>query len=330
MLSNFSAKAIEAIVRAREEAKRLEFNQVDSDHLLLGLLAEGNGVAARALKTMGYDLRKVRFATEQISGRGYMGTDRDQLSFASGCTQIFEAAMAIAGNTEPVLVDTQDLLFAILRHRDSRGVEVLRQMRVDLDAFERCLMEIRNQDLACPTPPPPDPAHAVLPQHFNPRLLSDLGEEVWEAAHQMARAFGHTIVGTEHFLIALLAVEGGLASKVLRENGLTRVEVEAVVHRVIGRGSGTLPEKLMLSRFGAATLEAAWSEARRRHHDQVGTGHMLFGLLQLDAGGALAILDMLRINLAGVQYDLEQAFDEAPDAVEPARPHPQEALPLRE
>ena len=326
MLSNYSAKAIEAIERAREEAKRLEFNQVDSDHLLLGLLAEGNGVAARALKTMGYDLRKARFATEQISGRGYMGTDRDQLSFSTGCTQIFEAAMAIAGNTEPVLVDTQDLLFAILRLRDSRGAEVLRQMRVDLDAFESRLMEIRNQDLACPTPPPPDPAHAVLPQHFNPRLLSELGEAVWEAAHQMARAFGHTIVGTEHFLIALLAVEGGLASEVLRGNGLTRVEVEAVMHRVIGRGSGTLPSKLMLSRFGEATLEAAWSEARRRHHEQVGTGHMLFGLLQLDAGGALAILDMLRINLAGVQYDLEQAFDEDPDAVEPAWPPLQEAL----
>lgn len=331
MLSNFSAKAIEAIERAREEAKRLEFNQVDSDHLLLGLLAEGNGVAARALKTMGYDLRKARFATEQISGRGYMGSaDRDQLTFALGFTQIVEAAMAIAGNTEPVLVDTQDLLFAILSRRDSRGVEVLRQMRVDLDAFEARLMEIRNQDLASPTPPPPDPSHAVLPQHFNPRLLSTLGEQVWEAAHQMARAFGHTIVGTEHLLIALLAVEEGLASRVLRENGLTRLEVEAVVHRVIGRGSGTVPEKLMLSRMGSATLDAAWSEARRRHHEQVGTGHMLFGLLQLDAGGALAILDMLRINLAGVQYELEQAFDDEPDAIEPARLRSEEAVPLPE
>lgn len=330
MLSNFSAKAIEAIERAREEAKRLEFNQVDSDHLLLGLLAEGNGVAARALKTMGYDLRKARFATEQITGRGYLGTDLDQLTFSAGCTQIFDGAVAIAGNTEPVLVDTQDLLFAILRQRDSRGAQVLVQMRVDLDAFESRLMEIRNQDLACPTPPPPDPLHAVQPQRFNPRLFSDLGEQVWEAAHQMARAFGHTIVGTEHLLIALLAVQEGLASQVLLANGLTRVEVEAVVHRVIGRGSGTLPEKLMLSRMGTATLEAAWSEARRRQHDRVGTGHMLFGLLQLDAGGALAILDMLRINLAGVQYDLEQAFDEAPDAIEPAMPPLEETIPLVE
>lgn len=330
MLSNFSAKAIEAIERAREEAKRLEFNQVDSDHLLLGLLAEGNGVAARALKTMGYDLRKARFATEQLFGRGYLGTDRDQLSFAAGCLQIFEGAVAIASKTEPVLVDTQDLLFAILRQRDSRGAQVLGQMRVELDAFERRLMQIRNQDLASPTPPPPDPQQAVLPQRFNPRLLSERGEEVWEAAHQMARAFGHTIVGTEHFLIALLAVENGIASQILRQNGLTRLEVEAVMHRVIGRGSGTIPTKLMLSRFGAATLEAAWSEARRREHAQVGTGHMLFGLLQLDSGGALAILDMLRVNLAGVQYDLEQAFEDDPEAIEPALSHPEDPVLLIE
>lgn len=330
MLSNFSAKAIAALERAREEAKRLEFNQVETDHLLLGLLAEGNGVAARALKTMGYDLRKARFATEQISGRGYMGTDLDQWTFSPECTRIFEEAVAIAGNTEPVLVDTQDLLFAILRHRDCRGVQVLRQMRIDLEAFETLVMEIRNQDLACPTPPPPDPTHAVLPQHFNPRLLSGLGEQVWEAAHQMARSFGHTIVGTEHLLIALLAVEEGLASQVLRANGLTRVEVEAVMHRVIGRGSGTLPENLMLSRFGTAALEAAWTEARRRGHEQVGTGHMLLGLLQLDAGGALAILDLLRIHLSGMQFELEQAFDAHPDAIEPPLSQPEESASLVE
>lgn len=330
MLSNFSAKAISAIERAREEAKRLEFNQVDTDHLLLGLLAEGNGVAARALKTMGYDLRKARFATEQISGRGYMGTDLAQFTFSPDCSRAFDTAMAIAGKTEPVLVDTQDLLFAILRDRDCRGVQVLRQLQVDLDAFERRLMEIRNQDLASPTPPPPDPRQAVLPQHFTPRLLSDLGEQVWETAHQMARAFGHTIVGTEHFLIALLAVEEGLASQVLRQNGLTRLEAEAVMHRVIGRGSGTMPSKRMLSRLASATLESAWNEARRRQHDRVGTGHVLWGMLQMDAGGALAILDMLRVNLAGIQYDLEQAFEEAPDAIEPALPLDFEPAPLSE
>lgn len=318
MFSSFSAKAIAAIERAREEAKRLEFNQVDTDHLLLGLLAEGNGVAARALKAMGYDLRKVRFATEQIRGRGYMGTDLDQLTFSPDCTRTFEAAVAIAGKTEPVLVDTQDLLFAILGQRECRGVQVLQQLQVDLDVFESRLMQVRNQDLASPTPPPSDPDHAVLPQRFNPRLLGERGEEVWEAAHQMARAFGHTIVGTEHFLIALLAVEEGLASQILRASGLNRVEVEAVAHRLMGRGSGTIAEKVMLSRFSTAALESAWSEARRRGHDRVGTGHMLHGLLLLDSGGALAILDMLRINLSGVQFDLEQAFENEPDAIEPA------------
>jgi len=330
VFSNFSAKAIEALERARDEAQRLEYNQVDSDHLLLGLLAEGNGVAARALKTLGFDLRKARYATEQITGRGYHGSDRDQLSFSADCMGVFEAAVAIAGKTEPMLVDTQDLLFAVLAQPSCRGVEVLRQMQVDLGAFEGCLMRVRNQDLASPTPPPPDSAHAFLPQRFNPRLLSELGEEVWEAAHQMARAFGHAIAGTEHLLIALLTVESGIASQVLRQNGLTRVEVEAVLHRVIGRGSGTLPEKLMLSRYGSETLDAAWREARLRHHDRVGTGHMLLGLLQMDAGGALAILDMLRINLAGVQYELEQAFEDDPAAVEPTAPRLEDPVRLLE
>lgn len=314
LFENFSAKAIEALNLAREEARRLEFVQVDTDHLLLGLLAEGNGVAARALRLMGIDLRKARFAAEQLFGRGY--THSSSLFFAPECQTVFTHALEIASQVEPVLVDTQDLLLALLQQPRARSGELLRHLGCDLDDVQRHLMQVRAQDLESPTPPP-DPERAVRPKHFSPRLLSDEGREVYELAYQMAQSFGHTLVGTEQLLIALLAVERGLASQVLRANGLTRHDAEAIAHRVIGRGSGTVQAKHVLSHRAEQALNAAWREAQARHHDRVGTGHMLLGLLGLDAGGALTIMDLLKVNLSGIQLDVEQAFEEQPRELEP-------------
>lgn len=314
MFENFSAKAIEALNLAREEARRLEFVQVDTDHLLLGLLAEGNGVAARALRLMGTDLRKARVAAEQLFGRGY--THSSSPFFSPECEAVFTGALEIASRVEPVLVDTQDLLLALLKLPRARSGALLRQLGFELDDVQRQLMQVRAQDLEAPSPPP-DPERAIRPKHFSPRLLTEEGREVYELAHSMARSFGHTLVGTEQLLIALLAVERGLASQVLRANGLGRQDAEAVAHRVIGRGSGTVQAKHVLSHRAAQALDAAWREALSRHHDRVGTGHMLLGLLGLDAGGALTIMDLLKVNLSGIQLDVEQAFEAQPREVEP-------------
>lgn len=316
MLSNFSAKAIAAIEHAREEAKRLEFNQVDTDHLLLGLVAESNGVAARTLKQLGVDLRKARVAVEQLSGRGYMRAAVDSLFFAPEVQQAFMDALDIAERTEPVLVDTQDLLLALLKHRTTKAVAVLKRMGLDSEAVYRQLMEVRNTDLANPTPLPS--LETVRPGRFSPRLLTSTARRVYDAAHQMAESYGHTIVGSEHLLIALLAVEEGAASAILHGNGLAKVDVEAIAHRIIGRGSGTMRDKLVLSKYGEKVLDLAWIEAKKLDHAQVGTGHVLLGLLQLDAGGALTIMDQLKINLAGLQLDAEQLYLDHPREPEPS------------
>lgn len=313
MFETFSAKAIAALNLAREEARRLEFAQVDTDHLLLGLLAEGNGVAARALRQLGIDLRKARVATEQLSGRGY--SHAAEQVFSSECLTVFGDAREISNTVDPVLVDTQDLLLALIRQPRCKGVLVLREAGCELEELLDRLMAVRARDLEAPSPPP-DPDQAVLPKRFNPRLLTDPGRLAFDRAHELARAYGHTFVGTEQLLLALL-ISDCFASDVLRSNGLERNEAEAVAFRMIGRGSGLVEGKQALSRRTTEALDAAWREARDRKHERVGSGHILLGLLGLDAGGALTIMDMLKINLGGIQLDVERSFDDHPREPEP-------------
>ena len=80
MFSRFTERAQKVVVLSQEEARRLGHNVVGTEHILLGLVAEGEGVAARALQSMGIGLEKVRAEVEKVIGRGD-GTPQGQIGF---------------------------------------------------------------------------------------------------------------------------------------------------------------------------------------------------------------------------------------------------------
>jgi ATP-dependent Clp protease ATP-binding subunit ClpA len=311
VLEHFSARAIEAFRIAQEEARRLEFSQVNGAHLILGLAGEAGGVAARALRSVGFDLRRGRAAAERLWGRGYERSE--EIVPADEAKRVFEEAMSIAEKTEPLLVDTQDLLRAVLAQPAGRGLELLKEAGVAPDELMLRLMSERSDELAGHASPAGEPAP---PKRFNARLLAPAARRALDLALEMTCRFGHNLVGTEQLLIGLLAAEDGGASAILRSNGLSRVDVEASALRVLGRGTGTTGSPGN-SRQVDEALERAWAAARRLGHDQVGTVHMLLGILDLDTGGALHLMDLLKINLSGIQMDAEQAFIDHPRELEP-------------
>lgn len=312
MLEHFSARVIEAIQLAQDEARRLEYSQVNGAHLLLGLAGEKSGLASRALRGVGFDLRLGRAAAERLWGRGYERAT--EIIPSDEAKRLFEEAMTIAEQTEPLLVETQDLLRAILGLPGGRALELVREVGIAPDDLLALLMEERRKDLAGLLPTDTQPAGPS--KHYHPRLLSSLARRAMDQAAETTRASGHNIIGTEQVLIGLLEVQDGAASRILRDNGLSRLDVEAIAHRVIGRGSGSVGPPWP-SRWVDETLEHAWQAARRYQHEQIGTAHLLLGLLELDAGGALQLMDLLKVNLSGLQLDAEQAFIDRPREIEP-------------
>jgi ATP-dependent Clp protease ATP-binding subunit ClpA len=314
MLEKFSASAIQALNASREETLRLEFSQVDTDHLLLGLVHERQGLAARVLRKFGIEQRQVRLAVEHRSGRGYSLTRQEDLVFSAGALR----SLARAAAARPTLVESQDIFRALLAEQESAVVGVFGDLGLSAQALREAADALETADAVPLNGPAPETL--VLPTRFNHRLLTPTAQSVIGYAQASSRFHGHTIVGTEEILSGLIYVRMGLAGKVMAANGVNPLEVEAVVSRVIGQGSGTVPGRLTLSRWCDEVLERAWLEARRLKHTQVGTGHMLLGLISLDVGGALYIMDHLGLNLAQMRFDVEQAFADAPGNPEPEGP----------
>ncbi|MDB5095895.1 MAG: repeat containing protein [Cyanobacteria bacterium RYN_339] len=311
MLEKFSFGAIQALNAAREEALRLEFSQVDSDHLFLGLAHERQGLTARTLQKLGVEHRKLRLAVEHLSGRGYSLTRQEDLVFSAATLR----ALARAARARPTLVESQDILRALLDEQEPAVVGVIRELGLEVDQVRAMAEALDAKDSAPTTEPTPETA--VVPKHFNQRLLTPAGQSVLGYAHAASRFYGHTIVGTEQLLSGLLYVRMSLAAQVLAANAVDVLEVEAVCARLIGQGSGTAEGRVSLSRWVEQVLEQAWEHAKRLKHDHVGTGHILMGLIDLDVGGALYIMDHLDLNLAQIRYDVEQAFAAAPGDPEP-------------
>ncbi|HEY9724557.1 MAG TPA: Clp protease N-terminal domain-containing protein, partial [Oscillatoriaceae cyanobacterium] len=250
------------------------------------------------------ELKQMRLAVEQLSGRGYSLIRAEALVVSPPV----RAALARSAQANPLLVEGQDILLALLQEQVGPSVEVLKHFRLVPEAIAATVRELTSKE-------DEGAAEPIVPTRFNHRLLTLPGRSVLSYAFSAARHFGHTIVGTEQLLTGLLYVKEGLASQVLTYNGVDALEIEAVAARVIGRGSGTVSGLVVLSRWCEEILEAAWAQARRLKHAQVGTGHVLLGLIDLDVSGALYLMDHLDINLAQLREDVLGAF--AADAGNP-------------
>lgn len=112
-------------------------------------------------------------------------------------------------------------------------------------------------------------------ERFTPRARGAV-----DAATQAARALGHNFVGSEHLLLGLLAEPQGLAALVLAEAGVERAAVEAKVLEAVPRTTGPLPDNPLYIPQASLALQGALGEALRLGHNDIGTEHILLGLVQ--------------------------------------------------
>jgi hypothetical protein len=111
-----------------------------------------------------------------------------------------------------------------------------------------------------------------------------------ERSHDAARELGHTYVGTEHLLLGLLAVEGGLAQVALAEQGVTAPLVVTHIEAVTGRGSGEEVAVLPHTPRAARVLVGALYVALEMGHNYIGTEHLLLALFREPEGIAARYL----------------------------------------
>ncbi|NER98006.1 MAG: CHAT domain-containing protein [Symploca sp. SIO1B1] len=129
MFESFTRKAIQVVMLAQEEVRRLGHQEVTTLQLLLGLIAEGTGVAAKILRAAGVNLKNARLEVEKIQGRGAgSGTE---IPFNNHTKQIFEFSLAEADQLNHSNVDTEHLLLGLLEQVEGGAIIALQNLGVE-------------------------------------------------------------------------------------------------------------------------------------------------------------------------------------------------------
>src|SRR3989442_12219166 len=140
----FTERARKVLTLAQEEAQRFNHNYIGTEHLLLGLVREGEGVAAKVLANMGVELNKVRSAVEFIIGRGdrmVMG----EIGLTPRAKKVIELAVDEARRLNHQYIGTEHLLLGLVREGEGIAAGVLESLGVSLDRVRAQVIHVLSQ-----------------------------------------------------------------------------------------------------------------------------------------------------------------------------------------
>ena len=147
MFERFTEKAIKVIMLAQEEARRLGHNFVGTEQILLGLIGEGTGIAAKVLKSLGVSLKDARVEVEKIIGRG-SGFVAVEIPFTPRAKRVLELSWDEARQLGHNYIGPEHLLLGLIREGEGVAVRVLENLGVELSRVRSSIIRMLGETSA--------------------------------------------------------------------------------------------------------------------------------------------------------------------------------------
>jgi ATP-dependent Clp protease ATP-binding subunit ClpA len=337
----FTERARKVLSLAQEESQRFQHNYIGTEHLLLGLVREGEGAGARVLKEMGVELNRVRSAVEQIIGRG----DRivlGEIGLTPRAKKVIELAVDEAHRLDHHYIGTEHIFLGLIREGSGIAAGVLESMGVNLESARTATLRILGQpapfigtgatdESAAATPaqagatspswsaaedtPESEPGVAkpfLLGGHtsFSRYPLNERGKLVILLAQEEARRLQHGYIGTEHLLLGLASENKGIAAWALKIHGGSLAKIRSAVEFIIGQGDRTVLGEVGLTPRAHQVVKYAVEEAHSLKQDAAASEHILLGLLREGQGIAVGVLESLGIDMERLRTEILQAIQQ--------------------
>jgi ATP-dependent Clp protease ATP-binding subunit ClpA len=144
MFERFTDEARRVVVLAQEEARLLNHNYIGTEHLLLGLAHEGQGVAAKALESLGISLEAVRAQVEEIIGQG-QSAPVGHIPFTPRAKKVFELSLREALQLGHNYMGTEHLLLGLIREGEGVAAQVLVKLGSDLPRVRQQVLQLLSR-----------------------------------------------------------------------------------------------------------------------------------------------------------------------------------------
>jgi ATP-dependent Clp protease ATP-binding subunit ClpA len=296
----FNDRAKRVLALAQDEAIRFNHNYIGTEHLLLALIREGEGLAARVLSSRGVELSKVRTAVEFIVGRGDATKSPSEITLSPRTKRVIEIAVAEAQRLGHGNVGTEHLLLGLVVEGEGIATGVIESLGIRLEHLRVILL---SEMTGAPQTPPPAARPAATGGQSGPfDRFNDRSKRVLALAQNEALSFNHNYMGPEHVLLGIIREGDGVPAVILGELGVELGEIRRRVENLVGRGDATVtPSEITLTTRMKKIIELAIDESRKLGHGHVGPEHLLLGLVREGGNDACIILTQQGVALETIR-----------------------------
>jgi ATP-dependent Clp protease ATP-binding subunit ClpA len=311
----FTERARKVLQLAQEEAQDLGHNYIGTEHLLLGLVRESDGVASRVLAGLGIELDRVRPAVEAAIGRGTYDV-KGEMGITPRAKRVIELAVDEARRLNHHYVGTEHLLLGLVREGEGIAAGVLESLDVSLEMVRERVIEVVSSVQGTTMKGSYFPSSSgSMPISTEESVatfdtFTERARKALQLAQEEAQRFNHNYIGTEHILLGLVREGGDVAGRVLNNLGLDLHKVRFSVEFIIGRGERQVLGELGLTPRAKRVIELSVDEARRLKHDYIGTEHLLLGLIREGEGIAAGVLESLGVSLDRVRREVIRTLND--------------------
>jgi ATP-dependent Clp protease ATP-binding subunit ClpA len=183
MFERFTDRARRVVVLSQEEARLLNHNYIGTEHLLLGLIHEGQGVAAKALESLGIRLEAVRAQVEEIIGRGQEAPS-GQIPFTPRAKKVLELSLREALQLGHNYMGTEHILLGLIREGEGVAAQVLVKLGADFSLVRQQVIQLLSGSAG-----DPEAAAGTRPVRMSvPEDLREAEEQLAEVRRQKVAA----------------------------------------------------------------------------------------------------------------------------------------------
>jgi ATP-dependent Clp protease ATP-binding subunit ClpA len=286
---NFTERVRKALALAREEAAGLRHEYIGTEHILLGIIHEGEGVAATILVNLSVELDNLRYRVESYVKKGTRSTVGPDLPYTSRAKKVLELAMSEAREVNHTYVGTEHLLLGLLREKKGAAALILNDVGVTITNAREEMLRVLGDNTLTARPSTTETLDPIRGPFWTPDgqptdALPERVRVVMVDAEQLAGEHGSSSVLPVHVAIALLQHGEGAANAVLDRLGFDRDSaIRALVDVARRDAQPGLPETTVAIGQETSDLQRHIEGEARWRSSPPGTLHILLGLLDTRA-----------------------------------------------
>jgi ATP-dependent Clp protease ATP-binding subunit ClpA len=291
MFERFTDRARNVMAIANAEAQRLNHKEIDSYHILLGLVKEGSGVGATVLKNIDVDIKKLRLEIEKLVKSGPGMVTMGQLPCTPRAKKVIEFAIEEAKSLNHKYLATEHLWLGLLRDTDSVAVKALMNLGVNCEHVRNEILKLLDKVVV---------AFGEKCDKATILGFSDRAREILSLARQEAQHFNHESIDTEHILLGFIKEGSGVGMTVLKNLNVDINKLRRDVEKLMIKGSDMVAkDKLQIEPRAKKVIEYAVEGAKSLNRNYIGSEHILLGLMYETKGSISA----QALKNHGLQYE---------------------------